>query len=48
MGAPNEALILIITYYKFKYPVGIEKTLLVSLRSQKNILKVIFKLVIRT
>ena len=41
--APNESLILIIIYYMFKYSVGIKTTLLESLRSQKSILKAIFR-----
>ena len=43
VGAPNESLILIIIYYMFKYSVGIETTLLESIRSQKSILKAIFR-----
>ena len=41
--APNESLILIIVYYLFKYSVGIKRTLLESLGSQKSILKAIFR-----
>ena len=43
VGAPNETLILIIIYYMLKYSVGIKTTLLESLRSQKSILKAIFR-----
>ena len=41
--APNQSLIHIIIYYIFKYSIGIKTTLLVSLRSQKSILKAIFE-----
>ena len=43
VGAPNEFLILIIVYYMLKYSVGIKTTFLESLRSQKSILKAIFR-----
>ena len=43
VGAPNEFLILIIIYYMFKYSVGIKTTLLSPLRSQKSILRAIFR-----
>ena len=43
VGAPNEPLIVIIKYDIFKYSVGIKTTLLESLRSQKTILKDIFR-----
>ena len=43
VGAPNEPLIVIIIYYIFKYSVGIKTTLLESLRSQKTILKDLFR-----
>ena len=43
VGAPNESLILIIIYYMFKYSVGIKTTLQESLRSQKIILRAIFR-----
>ena len=43
VGAPNQSLIHIIIYYIFKYSIGIKTTLLVSLRSQKSILKAIFE-----
>ena len=43
VGAPNESLILIITYYLFKYSVGIKTTLLESFGSQKTILMAIFR-----
>ena len=42
-GAPNQSLILTIIYYMFKYLVGIKTNLLESLRSQKSILKAIFR-----
>ena len=42
-GDPNQSLILIIIYYMFKYSVGIKTTLLWSLRSQKSILRAIFR-----
>ena len=38
----NESLILIITYYMFKYSVGITTTLLLYIRSQKKYLKAMF------
>ena len=41
--SPNESLIPIIIYYMFKYSVGIKTTLLESLRSEKSILKAIFR-----
>ena len=43
VGAPDESVILIIICYMFKYSVGIKTTLLESLRSQKSILKAIFR-----
>ena len=43
VGAPNESVILIMISYMFKYSVGIKTTLLESLRSQKSILKAIFR-----
>ena len=43
VGAPNEPLIVITIYYILKYSVGIKTTLLESLRSQKTILKDIFR-----
>ena len=43
VGAPNEPLIVITIYYLLKYSVGIKTTLLESLRSQKTILKDIFR-----
>ena len=42
-GAPNESLLLIIIYYMFKYSVGIKTTLFESVRSQKSVLKAIFR-----
>ena len=36
VGAPNESLKLVITYYTFKYSVGNKKTLLESPRSKKK------------
>ena len=42
VGDPNESLILLVIYYMFKYSVGLNTTLLESLRSQKNILRAIF------
>ena len=41
--APNESLILIIIYYMLKYSVGIKTTLLESFKSQKSLLKAIFR-----
>ena len=41
--APNESLVLLIIYCMFKYSFGIKTTLLESLRSQKSVLKAIFR-----